>query len=785
VRITPAAELLVAVAAAEAQQLQHPFLEGEHVFLGLLTLESFSEQRQSPLPTLTEKAWKEAQAEISQLARHWQGTQVSCQWMRRRLRGILKDCYAAGPFTGHRSPACRRLFEQAEKLALQEGRENAGLMDLLRACLGGPSNALDQLLEEFNLSRDDLVPTDRRPRTKAEAGAPAPRKCPTPYLDHFGRDLTALAREGKIGPVIGRRQEILQIARILSQRMRNNALLIGDAGVGKTAIVEGLALSAVRENPPSVLRGLRVVEIPMSSLISGAILRGQFEERLREILKEAREAENIVLFIDEIHTIVGAGTSSGAPLDAGNILKPALAHGEIRLIGATTIEEYRRYIERDSALRRRFELVWVEEPSREEALDILRGLRPAFEEHHQVEIPDEVLIKTVDLSIRYILDRRLPDKAITLLDEACAVCRVRSLSSGSGAEGDQHLALSLRDLATAVARRARIPVEVLLEEEKERLLRIEEALEKRVFGQPHAVHALAEAIRTARAGLRPAHQPIVLMFTGPTGTGKTELAKALADFLFYDESRLIAADMSEYQHSHDLYKIIGSPPGYVGHGEEGMLIREVRTHPYSIVLLDEFEKAHPDVQKVFLQVFDEGRLTDGMGRRVNFSEAIIILTSNLGADLRGAPSFGIHVAKGVEEEYEQKVLEIVDTTLRPELRNRIQRVIVFRHLSPEVVSKILDKYISEVNRSLIERDISLEMDDAAKEILCAEGFSERYGARELRRVFDQQVSFPLSQMILQEGVPPGSKVICQGVDGEIRLTVAEGERADAMPPLCE
>jgi len=569
----------------------------------------------------------------------------------------------------------------------------------------------------------------------------------TPFLDQYSRDLTALAKANRLDPLVGRGEELQRVIQILSRRTKNNPVLIGEPGVGKTAIVEGLASKIVQKQTSASLLDKRVLAIDLPALVAGTRYRGDFEERLKQAVEEIKRAEGqIILFIDEFHNVVGAGGAEGA-IDASNILKPALARGELHCIGATTLDEYRKYIERDPALERRFQPVLVPEPTSEQTLEILKGIREKYETHHQVKFEDEALTAAASLSARYITDRFLPDKAIDLIDEAAAKVHL-----------DNKKIVKREDIEDIVSRWTGIPVSQLKEKELEKLLKLEEKIHQKIVGQDEAVKAIAEAVRRGRAGLKHPGRPIgSFIFLGPTGVGKTALAKTLAEILFGDENALIRIDMSEYMEKHTVSRLVGAPPGYVGYEEGGQLSESVRRRPYSVILLDEIEKAHPDVFNILLQILDEGRLTDAKGKTVDFKNTIIIATSNIGSHL---------IQEKGPEGAKEELLDLVKQTFRPEFLNRIDEIIIFQSLSLEQIKQIVEIQLSEVQSLLAGQDINLEVTQKAKEVLANRGFDPIYGARPLRRVIQKEIENPLSTKILEGKFKKGDTVVVDFQNGQ-------------------
>ena len=648
-------------------------------------------------------------------------------------------------------------------------------------------------------------------------GSDGPRTSATPTVDEYSRDLTRMAKEGKLDPVIGRAEEVETIIEILSRRTKNNPVLIGDPGVGKTAIVEGLAQWIINDEVPDTLANKRVLALDLPGMVAGTQYRGEFEARLKKVIEEVREnPDDQIIFLDELHTVVGAGAVEGS-MDASNILKPVLAYGEMRLVGATTVDEYRKNIEKDAALERRLQPVLIGEPSVDEAIEILLGLKDRYEAHHRVKITEEAIVAAAELSDRYVAARFLPDKAIDLMDLASARVRLRAKTKpgdtkaleaelrslqterdqGVAAEdfgktqepkekvaglpepfeesgGDRHPTVgevTAEDIAEIVSRATGIPVSQLTEEERERLLRLEGQLHERIVGQEEAVEAVAEAIRRARAGLSDPNRPIgSFLFLGPTGVGKTELSRALADALFGDEAATVRIDMSEFQEKHTVSRLVGAPPGYVGYEEAGQLTEAVRRRPYSVLLLDEIEKAHPDVFNVLLQILDDGRLTDAQGRTVDFKNAVVIMTSNLGAGRIKA-----HAGRNESfEELKEDMNRLLRNTLRPEFVNRIDEVILFRSLGKDQIAQIARLLLDHTSRRLKAQGIGIEFTDAAVALVAEEGFDPEFGARPLRRTIQRRVDNTLSRMVLDGSLERGDKLVVGTGDGKLGFEIIHG-----------
>ncbi len=738
-------------------------------------------------------------------------------------RAIAKMPQVVGPSASNQvqifiSPELRRANDLAAQEAERLGDEFIGVEHLLIGILAEGTSEAARLLREAGIDRETVYSALKAVRGSARVADPNPEE-KYRTLERYATDLTELARQGKLDPVIGREEEINRVIQVLSRRTKNNPVLIGEPGVGKTAIVDGLAQRIVQGDVPESLRDKRIVALDMGALVAGSKFRGEFEERLKAVMDEIRKAKGeIILFIDELHTVVGAGAAEGA-IDASNMLKPALARGELRCIGATTLDEYRKHIEKDAALERRFQPVMVEEPTVEETVEILNGLRPRYEEHHGVKISDEALEAAAKLSARYLTERFLPDKAIDLIDEAASKLRMEiqkmppelkemeqrlaeltRQGQEAVARQEYERAAELRDEADRLQREYRkareqweretgldsvvdaediaeivskwtgIPVSRLFEEEAERLLHMEEYLHRRIKGQDEAVRAVSECIRRSRAGLKDPKRPIgSFIFLGPTGVGKTELARALAEFLFDDESAMVRIDMSEYMEKHSVSRLLGAPPGYVGYEEGGQLTEAVRRRPYRVILLDEIEKAHPDVFNVLLQILEDGRLTDAAGRTVDFKNTVIIMTSNIGSRyLKPVNPALSEIEREMEYELQkQQVLEELKEVFRPELLNRIDEVIVFSPLNEQQIREIVELFVERVREQLAEMGMDLEVTEAARKVLAEQGFDPEYGARPLRRTVQRLIENPLSRAILAGEFKAGDVIVADAPEGSI------------------
>ncbi len=794
-RFTERAQQVLVLAQDEARRLSHNFIGTEHLLLGLV---------------------KEG-AGIA--ARVLQNAGVDFTQLRQEVEKIIPQGEKNPPQSISYTPRAKRVIELAIEESQNLGHNYVGtehlLLGLLREGEGIAAQVLTNMGIDLKRARKEVIQLLGGEESSSSSGSLRESKSgqQTPTVDTFGRDLTRLAQEGKLDPVVGREKEIERVIQVLSRRTKNNPCLIGEPGVGKTAIAEGLAQKIAEEDIPEILNGKRVVTIELSAIVAGTKYRGEFEERLRKLLQELRQAGNIIMFIDELHTIIGAGAAEGA-IDASNILKPALARGELQCIGATTIDEYRKHVERDSALERRFQPIQVEEPTKEESVAILKGLRDRYEAHHKVKITDEAVEASVALSDRYITDRYLPDKGIDLIDEAASRVRIKNYTTPPDLKEMQEkvenlkhekeaavrnqefeLAAKLRDqeqkmkeeldelkkeweqkkgvsdqvvvteedVSYIVSSWTGIPVRKILEEESERLLKLEEILHERVIGQNEAVTAVSKAVRRARAGLKDVKRPIgSFIFLGPTGVGKTELGRALAEALFGDEKAIVRLDMSEFMEKHTVARLIGAPPGYVGYEEGGQLTEKVRRKPYSVVLFDEIEKAHPDVFNALLQILEDGRLTDGKGRTVDFRNAVIIMTSNVGAMyINKQPKVGFR-ADDENKDYEQmkdRVLEELRKTFRPEFLNRLDEIIVFHALNEEHIFQIVDIMLEELNQRVAEYSMKLEISQEAKDKLVKEGFDPQLGARPLRRVIQKRLEDGISEEMLQGNISPGDNVL--------------------------
>ncbi|MET7966872.1 ATP-dependent Clp protease ATP-binding subunit [Micromonospora sp. NPDC005305] len=823
-RFTDRARRVVVLAQEEARMLNHNYIGTEHILLGLI---------------------HEGEGVA---AKALESLGISLEGVRQQVEEIIGQGQQAPsghiPFT----PRAKKVLELSLREALQLGHNYIGtehiLLGLIREGEGVAAQVLVKLGADLNRVRQQVIQllSGYQGKEPAAAGAAPGEAAPSTslVLDQFGRNLTQAAREGKLDPVIGREKEIERVMQVLSRRTKNNPVLIGEPGVGKTAVVEGLSQKIIKGEVPETLKDKQLYTLDLGALVAGSRYRGDFEERLKKVLKEIRTRGDIILFIDEIHTLVGAGAAEGA-IDAASILKPMLARGELQTIGATTLDEYRKHLEKDAALERRFQPIQVGEPSLAHTIEILKGLRDRYEAHHRVSITDAALVAAATLADRYISDRFLPDKAIDLIDEAGARMRIRRMTAPPDLRDfDERIAQVRRDKESAIdaqdferaaqlrdkekqllgqkAQREKewkagdldvvsevddeqiaevlgnwtgIPVYKLTEEETSRLLRMEDELHKRVIGQEDAVKAVSKAIRRTRAGLKDPKRPSgSFIFAGPSGVGKTELSKALADFLFGSEDALIQLDMSEFHDRYTVSRLVGAPPGYVGYDEGGQLTEKVRRRPFSVVLFDEIEKAHPDVFNTLLQILEDGRLTDGQGRIVDFKNTVIILTTNLGTrDVAKAVSLGFQASDDSESNYDrmkQKVNDELKQHFRPEFLNRIDDTIVFHQLRENEILQIVDIMIARIESQLRNKDMGLELTDNAKKYLAKKGFDPVLGARPLRRTIQRDIEDNLSERILFNELTPGQIVVvdCEGDPSDIdksKLVFRGADRPVAVP----
>jgi ATP-dependent Clp protease ATP-binding subunit ClpC len=757
------------IAAWEASSAAFQFIEKEHLVIGILSLEKVLADKPEEM-SLNQQQWDQMMTEYTALREVSQTVELDMTSLRRELRKRLGNgSYQHTEKVIHRSPDCKAFFQIADELA--GNAQEVSALHLLAAIVGEPGTMIGQLLLEASVNHAELKKQLLERATQGHqlpADAKMPEEKPNSFLERFGRDLTQAARDGKLGPFVGRRNELLQVIQTLARNTKNNPVLVGEAGVGKTAIVEALAMRITEGKGPDFLKESRIFELNMGALVAGTKYRGEFEERLTRIVQETTARKEIILFIDELHTLVGTG-KVGDSLDAANIMKPALARGELRCIGATTIAEYRRHIESDPALERRFEKIIVEEPSRDECIEMLKGIRGTLEKHHGCVISDGAVTSAVDLSIRFDSDHRLPDKAIDLMDRAGANLQAPVLTMLHGkadAVGEVTEAL----IAVVLAMKTGIPREVIsghLEGGFKTLLKnLNENLAQRVIGQDEAIQRVSHRLLLAYSGIAKRSGPLaVFLFLGPSGVGKTELAKSLAAELFGNDSAMIRLDMSEFMEEHSIAKLVGSPPGYVGYEEEGQLTGKLRTKPYSILLLDEVEKAHPKVFDLFLQLFDEGRITDAKGRTVDAKNCIVIMTSNINQNKMKKLGFGAQDGQEKSEEIPE-----LKKFFRPELLNRIDEKIMFRGLEREDIRAILATMLEAISHSMEKRHgVTLEIDESAVDFLIEKGYSPEYGVRELRRVVEMELEAKIAERLIQTGETPTSlKAVLQ--DGAIALT---------------
>src|SRR5881409_3021891 len=815
-RFTERARQVVVLAQEEARTLKHNYIGTEHILLGLL------------------------REEEGLAARVLESLDITVERVRAQVVRIVGsgEEVTSGqiPFT----PRAKKVLELALREALSLGHNYIGTEHILLGLVRENEGVAARILLDFDADsekiRNEVIrmlsgPGGRRQGQGSGTGQSGEGKKSSKLLDQFGRNLTRLAAEGKLDPVVGRETEIERIMQILSRRTKNNPVLIGEPGVGKTAVVEGLASRISSSQVPEILKGKQIYTLDLAALVAGSKYRGEFEERLKKVMKEIMQRGDIILFIDELHNLVGAGAAEGA-IDAASILKPALARGELQTIGATTLDEYRKYLERDAALERRFQQIRVDEPSVDDTVQILRGLRDLYEAHHRCKITDEALRASATLADRYIQDRHLPDKAIDLIDEAASRMRIKTMSAPpryreledeiekvrkdkedaiesqefekaaslrdkerkltqkkreleddwrNSEAGEEQPEVGEEEIADIVSMWTGIPVFKLTEAESARLVRMEEELHKRVVGQEEAIVAVAKSIRRARAGIKDPKRPTgSFIFLGPSGVGKTELARTLAEFLFGDEDAMIQVDMSEYMEKHSVSRLVGSPPGYIGYDEGGQLTEAVRRKPYWVVLLDEIEKAHPDVFNILLQILEDGRLTDAQGRKVDFRNTIVIMTSNIGAatiSKNQTLGFSIGDESGLSyEDMKTRVMSELKKVFRPELLNRIDEIIVFHKLSREEIKTIVDLVLRRLREQMATHEAVIELTDEAKDLLVEKGYDPAMGARPLRRAIQRYIEDPLADFVLGRSLEPGSTILVERKDeDEVDITIIPGE----------
>jgi ATP-dependent Clp protease ATP-binding subunit ClpC len=807
-RFTERARQVVVLAQDEARALKHNYIGTEHLLLGLLREEEGLAARVLESLDITVE---EVRAQVARIV--GQGDEVTTGQI---------------PFT----PRAKKVLELALREALSLGHNYIGTEHILLGLVRENEGVAARILLDFDADaekiRNEIIRMLSGPGRRQQGGAapPGEKSKSSKLLDQFGRNLTKQAAEGRLDPVVGRQTEIERVMQILSRRTKNNPVLIGEPGVGKTAVVEGLAARIASNNVPELLKGKQIYTLDLAALVAGSKYRGEFEERLKKVMKEITQRGDIILFIDELHNLVGAGAAEGA-IDAASILKPALARGELQTIGATTLDEYRKYLERDAALERRFQQIRVDEPAVDETVQILRGLRDRYEAHHRCRITDQALDAAAMLSDRYIQDRHLPDKAIDLIDEAASRMRIKSMSAPpryreledeiEGVRKEKEAAIeaqefekaaSLRDKERKLTQKKReleenwrenqgeqqpevgedeiadivsmwtgIPVFKLTEAESQKLVRMEDELHKRVIGQNEAIVAVSKSIRRARAGIKDPKRPTgSFIFLGPSGVGKTELARTLAEFLFGDEDAMIQVDMSEYMEKHSVSRLVGSPPGYIGYDEGGQLTEAVRRKPYSVVLLDEIEKAHPDVFNILLQILEDGKLTDAQGRKVDFRNTIVIMTSNIGAGTISknvSLGFSLSDDTGLSyEEMKERIMGELKKVFRPELLNRIDEVIVFHKLTKDEIKEVVDLLMKRVREQMGTHEVTIELTDDAKELLVEKGYDPTMGARPLRRAIQRYIEDPLADFVLGRELGAGATIlVTRKNDDEVDITL--------------